>query len=92
MTYYTKTDSVPRESIKFNYGSLFSLITRGDPNLNISNVIGIRAISSSSSFMICYVVMVAIAVAVAVVLIVVAVVLVVAVAAVVVVIIVVVVV
>eukprot|EP01035_Chromulina_nebulosa_P020418 gene20418-26496_t len=41
VTYYTKTDSVPRESIKFNYGSLFSLITRGDPNLNISNVIGV---------------------------------------------------
>lgn len=41
ITYYTRTDSIVGESTKLNYGSLFSLITRGDPNLNISSVIGV---------------------------------------------------
>jgi hypothetical protein len=41
ITYYTKTDAVPIESKKTDYGSLFSLISRGESGLNISNVIGV---------------------------------------------------
>jgi hypothetical protein len=40
ITYYTKTEYVPSESTKSNYGSLFTLVSRGEAGLNISNVIG----------------------------------------------------
>eukprot|EP01038_Epipyxis_sp_PR26KG_P012059 gene12059-16136_t len=43
ITYYTKTDSITEnsESKKQDYGSLFSLISRGESGLNISSVIGV---------------------------------------------------
>lgn len=41
ITYYTRTDAVPSESKKYGYGSLFSLISRGEAGLNVSNVIGV---------------------------------------------------
>jgi hypothetical protein len=41
ITYYTRTDAIPYESLKSDYGSLFTLITRGEEGLNVSNVIGV---------------------------------------------------
>ena len=41
ITYYSRTDAVPSESLKVDYGSLFALISRGESGLNVSNVIGV---------------------------------------------------
>jgi len=41
VTYYTRMDSIEGESKKANFGSLFTLLSRGVPGLNISNVIGV---------------------------------------------------
>jgi hypothetical protein len=41
ITYYTRSDAVPSESLKTDYGSLFALISRGESGLNVSNVIGV---------------------------------------------------
>ena len=41
ITYYTRVDAVPGESRKSDYGALFSLISRGESGLNVSNVIGV---------------------------------------------------
>eukprot|EP00981_Chlorochromonas_danica_P011120 scaffold3756_cov180-Ochromonas_danica.AAC.12 len=53
VTYYTRTDSVPNESTRYGYGSLFSLVSRGESGLNVSNVIGVYfgwAIMHGSNF------------------------------------------
>jgi hypothetical protein len=53
ITYYTKTDPVPDEAIKSNYGSLFTLVSRGEAGLNVSNVIGVyfgSAIMNGANF------------------------------------------
>jgi len=41
ITYYTRTDAVPGESTKTDFGTLFALISRGESGLNVSNVIGV---------------------------------------------------
>lgn len=41
ITYYTRTDAVAGESVKSDYGSLVTLLSRGEAGLNISNVIGV---------------------------------------------------
>lgn len=41
ITYYTRTDGIPIESMKTDYGTLFALISRGESGLNVSNVIGV---------------------------------------------------
>eukprot|EP01034_Spumella_vulgaris_P021395 gene21395-27425_t len=41
ITYYTRIDSVAEVSNKVDYGSLFSLISRGEAGLNVSSVIGV---------------------------------------------------
>lgn len=41
VTYYTRLVSVPGESQKANFGVLFSLISRGEPGLTVSSVIGV---------------------------------------------------
>lgn len=41
ITYYTRMDAIEGESKKANFGSLFTLLSRGVPGLNISNVIGV---------------------------------------------------
>jgi hypothetical protein len=41
ITYYTRSDAVPSESLKTDYGTLFALISRGESGLNVSNVIGV---------------------------------------------------
>ncbi len=41
ITYYTKMQYVAGESLKSHYGALFTLISRGEAGLNISNVIGV---------------------------------------------------
>ncbi len=41
ITYYTRTDSAAMVSNKVDYGSLFSLISRGEAGLNVSSVIGV---------------------------------------------------
>ena len=53
ITYYTKTDPVPVEAVKSHYGSLFTLVSRGEAGLNISNVIGVyfgNAIMTGANF------------------------------------------
>lgn len=41
ITYYTKLGYVPGISTKENFGALFTLLTRGDPMIEVSNVIGV---------------------------------------------------
>jgi hypothetical protein len=41
VTYYSKMDSVKGESLKNNFGSLFSILSRGVDGLNVSSVIGV---------------------------------------------------
>lgn len=41
VTYYSRLVSIPGESLKSNFGTLFSLISRGSSDANISSVIGV---------------------------------------------------
>ena len=41
VTFYVRLDAVPGESLKANFGVLFSILSRGVPGLNVSSVIGV---------------------------------------------------
>eukprot|EP01036_Dinobryon_divergens_P048966 gene48966-65651_t len=41
ITFYTKLDAVPGESTKAQFSALFSVLSRGEPLLNVTSVIGV---------------------------------------------------